>query len=275
MAYYFILTAAAHRAELLLGTLYAGGMTSCLEEGRDPITLTCYFETEKEGAACRKTLQEQGESPEEVCAQAEEDWNARWRESIQPVRIGDTLVVSPKWLEPELRDGDRWIRIEPRMAFGTGHHETTQLCTDAICRMPAESILDIGTGTGILLFAAAFAGYKRALGIEIDPACADNLAENIIDNPVEGAEIEGTIMSVHDLPGEAHFDRIVMNIIKQHSLPLLEAVLKHLSPTGRFFWSGLLVTEREEVIHAAQDAGLALTDEESRGEWWLGVFRRA
>ncbi|MCL2844102.1 MAG: 50S ribosomal protein L11 methyltransferase [Chitinivibrionia bacterium] len=209
----------------------------------------------------------------EVCEQENRDWNEEWRKTMQPVKIADNIWVSPKWLKPPLEDGDSWIKIEPQMAFGTGHHETTRLAAKLICgHSAAKSLLDIGTGSGVLAFVAQIAGYKSIMGLEIDETCYDNLQENLADNKGR-ADIRFVIGSVDKIGGSAKFDTIVMNMIRSESAPLLRAVCRMLSQeNGTLLWSGILLEERDIVIAEAQKVGFELAEEITENDWWGGKF---
>ncbi len=205
-----------------------------------------------------------------------QDWNAAWRESMEPVCVAEGIWVSPTWLKPAMKEGDYWIKIEPKMAFGTGHHETTRLCAQAllsldISHLASPKLLDIGTGSGILCFVGDHAGYAASVGIEIDPDCAGNLAENIRDNSAKGT-ISFLVGTVESIEGESLFDTIVMNMIRTRSEPLLEKCKSLLTPNGKLVWSGILIEEKNSVVENAVENGWALLDERMENEWWCGVL---
>jgi ribosomal protein L11 methyltransferase len=213
-------------------------------------------------------------------AVANQDWNAAWRESIQPVRLCAGVWVSPVWRPPRLNPTDHWIRIEPKMAFGTGHHETTRLAAEGIVAcaagsLPHHSLLDIGTGSGVLCFCAALHGYSNCTGVEIDPDCSENLAENVRLNAADGAAVRFVIGTTDSITRAARFDTIVMNMIFNESAPLLGFVSKALAPGGTLVWSGILAEGRQEAVDAARGAGFALQQERVENEWWMGLFTSA
>jgi ribosomal protein L11 methyltransferase len=207
----------------------------------------------------------------------EQDWNAKWRAQMKPAKLTKNMWVSPAWLAPPRSPGDHWIQIEPKMAFGTGHHETTRLAARALTALGdyvhRKTFLDIGTGSGVLSFVADWRGASLSVGIEIDSACRENIAENRMANPAKGA-IKFCIGTVECTVQCQHFDIIVMNMIRTHSEPLLPACRIRLKPRGRLIWSGILVEESESVIKSAAQEGFDCIAQTAENEWWCGVFEK-
>lgn len=206
----------------------------------------------------------------------DQDWNANWRASMEPAKLTEHIWVSPEWLGPELKDGDTWIKIEPKMAFGTGHHETTRLASKAILSTAAnasnKNMLDIGTGSGILCFIADHAGYGQSVGVEIDPDCRENIIENCeLNKPLN--QLDFLIGTVDSLKPSA-FDTIVINMIRPRSEPLLKLCYEILKDRGQLIWSGILVVEKESCIENAKALGWKVEKEAVEGEWWCGVLRK-
>ncbi len=263
-----------HQCEPFLGLCYGLGMSGCeeLEQGQTTL-FTCYFNTEEEANVAVDELDQYTLSVEAIEVIEDRDWNAKWRETIEPVKVSDSIWISPEWLEPPLKDGDHWIKIEPRMAFGTGHHETTRLCSQQVVndRNGRKSLLDIGTGSGILAFIAEYAGYTDITGVEIDPDCTINLAENLEANNKD-ANINFVIGTVDQLDEDEKFDTVVMNMISSISAPLLGEAHKRLNERGMLIWSGLLVSEKEVCKQKAIDNGFKMIAEIAEGEWWSARF---
>jgi ribosomal protein L11 methyltransferase len=264
--------------DLVIASGYAFGMSGCTEETTaEGARMILYF-------AARAAVQEAergivGRFPSLAVAIAEvadQDWNARWKASMQPALIAPGMWVSPVWLAPPLAHGDLWIKIEPKTAFGTGHHATTRLAARGIVslrgKLPLDfSLLDIGTGTGVLCFAAERFAPGFTLGIDNDPVCAGNLAENRQNNPSRKAAgfAVGTLAMFG--PG-ARFDCVVMNMLQIESQPLLGTVFSLLKPAGRLVWSGILIEEKNNVVADASRKGLTLYEETTEDEWWCGSF---
>jgi ribosomal protein L11 methyltransferase len=268
-----------NQKELALVVFYAAGMLGCEEkEDSKSVTLYCYFTTEGEAQQARDNVTEVIPSSKTSIYEVENrDWNEKWRESMEPVLLAENIWVSPDWLKPPLKPGDKWIQIEPKMAFGTGHHETTRLTTQAILSIDVSpvvnpSLLDIGTGSGILCFVGDYAGYQKSVGIEIDPDCLDNIVENREGNRTESV-VSFSIGTVQAIKEKAAFDTIAMNMLRTHSEPLLDTCRVLLKPGGRLVWSGLLCVEKDSVVNHAQSRGWEVERETTEGEWWCGVLK--
>ncbi len=258
---------------------YLHGMLGCEEEEKDSgWTLRCHFSSKTEALAVRdEVLRIDGGISTSVVAVEHKDWLANWRESMKPAQLTENVVVSPEWLPPAEKTGGVWIVIEPKMAFGTGHHETTRLVAHAMERhaerIESSSLLDIGTGSGILCFHAGHLGAKHCIGIEIDADCLENLGENRDANRKFG-RAAFCIATLEALRSDFRVDVIVMNMLMNKSNPLLPECRKSLPVGGTLIWSGLLSGERLQACENAAEFGLEITDESTLEEWWCGVFEK-
>jgi len=208
----------------------------------------------------------------------EVNWEDRWKEHFKPLRIGKRFVICPTW-EVFVPDPlDRLIRIDPGRAFGTGHHETTRLCLEWLEDLAAsernvsgESLLDVGTGSGILAVASVLLGFNPVVGVDNDPEAIEVAMENIAVNHVEGRIrlFSGTTMEI-----EGVFNVILANIQAQPLLDMAPALVRRLNPGGRLALSGLLLEQMDEVSNAYVEKGLRLIGTRLAGEWGLLDFEK-
>ena len=209
----------------------------------------------------------------EAATVEDQDWNATWEASLRPVVAGP-FVVAPSWTDvgPE-HDGQTVLRIDPKMAFGTGYHESTRLVLRLLpdVVLPGARVLDVGTGTGVLSIAALALGAGSAVGVDIDPWSAVNGAENAVRNGVEDRfdVREGSL----DVVPETGFDLVVANIIRSVLVPMLPDLTSKAAPSAPIIFAGLLLTERDPFLDAAGGVGLSLEHERSENEWWACSLR--
>ena len=198
-----------------------------------------------------------------------EDWLAEWKRHWRPVGIGSFLIAAP-WHELE-RTEKTVVRIEPNMAFGTGTHETTRLCLDAISRYyrPDMSFLDVGTGTGILAIAAAKTANRgtKIVAIDIDPDAVDIAVSNAVKNDV-GDMIEFRTGSIHDVEG--NFDLVCANLTADVIIGQLRELLN--ATNNVLILSGVLAEQETSVTErlAAGTDQILFKD----GEWIAVVIGR-
>ncbi|HUL43197.1 MAG TPA: 50S ribosomal protein L11 methyltransferase [Bacteroidota bacterium] len=202
---------------------------------------------------CRRVLGTSSDYSRITCREIpEENWNAQWEKTIQPVTVGKRFIITPSW-HPVPDDHDRIvIQIDPKMSFGTGYHETTRLVLQLLEHMnlKGKSVLDVGTGTGILAIASAKLGAARVVGTDIDEWAISNSRENIIANRVTTV-VEITDRELKTFPVST-FDVIVSNITLNSHIEMLDSYRSILKSPGRLLLSGLLVSDapsmREQLI---------------------------
>ncbi|GAB4331862.1 MAG: 50S ribosomal protein L11 methyltransferase [Dehalococcoidia bacterium] len=204
----------------------------------------------------------------------EQDWAVSWREFFGTVRVGRIAIV-PSWVEHVAAPHEVIVRLDPGRAFGTGHHETTRLCLAALQDIvrPGMSILDLGTGSGILSIAAAKLGAHRVLARDIDPAAVEVARQNIADNGAgDCVTVEkGSLESEAPLSG---IDAIVANISTHAHVSLASAYAATLAPGGRLALSGILSADSALVTGAVERAGFERTAARYERDWCLLEFRR-
>ena len=211
--------------------------------------------------------------------QDDQDWSESWKQGLQPRRVGRHFIVAPSWTQPEQRNGDRVIVIDPEMAFGTGEHATTRgaLRFLEICVQPGDRVLDVGTGSAILAIGAAMCGASDVLGVEYDPDAIMNAQDNITRNGVADVVRLETAL-VDDLylqrSGNAAFDIIAANVLSSVLVPLLPSFHNALRAGGYLILGGILEAEADDLIGAAQSAGFILRSEDLEDEWWGGLLQR-
>ncbi|PAP76888.1 50S ribosomal protein L11 methyltransferase [Rubrivirga marina] len=205
----------------------------------------------------------------------DQDWNARWEASLQPIEAGP-FVVAPSWTEvPPDAGGATVLRIDPKMAFGTGYHETTRICLRLLADAVPEAgrVLDVGTGTGVLAIAALRLGAASAVGVDVDPWSVTNGRDNAALNGVADA-FDVREGSVETVP-ETGFDLVIANIISSILDPLLPGLLERAPPSASAILSGLLASERDRFVDRLAGEGFDLVAEAAENEWWGGLWRRA
>ena len=217
-------------------------------------------------------------------AQVEDtDWLNGWKKYYHPLPFGPITVV-PAWQveEYEKREDEKLLVIDPGLAFGTGSHETTACCIEALSQRVAEGdkVLDVGCGSGILSIASLLCGAKEALGIDIDPAAARVSVENAALNPDIGTfeALAGNILDDTDqvladkLRGQV-YDLVVANIVADVIIPLSGKVSGLLKQGGWFITSGILAPRKEEVRAALEKNGFEIIEEKQKKEWICFVAR--
>ena len=210
--------------------------------------------------------------------QAQEDWAEFWKRGLDARRVTSRLVVSPSWIEPELRDGDILIVLDPGMAFGNAEHGTTRGCLRILDTVvgPGDRILDVGAGSGVLSIAAVLMGAEAVEAVEMDelaiPAALENLARNGVGGRVRLLQER---VSSADLAGGGPMDGVVANIETGLLRPLLPGLCARVRPGGWLLLSGILDHEWDALREAVEAEGLRYDRLDGDGEWRSGLFRRA
>jgi ribosomal protein L11 methyltransferase len=204
----------------------------------------------------------------------EEDWAESWKAFFRPQKIGERIVVKPSWREYAPRPGEIVLEIDPGMAFGTGAHPTTALCVRLIERwlLPGASFLDIGTGSGILLIAAAALDAGRLCGGDRDGTAVRVAAANLGRNRVHPGRfhlVQGSLAA----PFRGPFDMVCANILTAVILELLEDIPRVLKKPGIFICSGITAENQALVTEKMEAMGFDIAEVLSK-EGWAAVAGR-
>ena len=203
------------------------------------------------------------------------DWVNNWKQYFHQFYIDDILVI-PSWENVEAKDSDKMvIHIDPGTAFGTGMHETTQLCIRQLKKYVTEDteILDVGCGSGILGMLALKFGAKHSVGTDLDPCAIDATYENMDNNGISGDQYEvmiGNIIDdkeVQDKVGYEKYDIVAANILADVLVPLTPVIIHQLKKGGIYITSGIIEDKEEVVVEAVKKAGLEVLEVNHQGEW--------
>lgn len=204
----------------------------------------------------------------------EEDWAESWKAFFQPQKITPQIVVKPTWRAYTPEPEEIILEIDPGMAFGTGTHPTTVLCIqllEAYLR-PGCSVLDVGTGSGILLIAAAKLGAGAMAGIDLDPMAVSIARNNLNQNNVPDQHAD--LMCGHLVENISKtYDLVVANILAEVILDLLDTVVRVLRPGGLFICSGIIEAYQMKVAEKMSGCGFDLLDVRKEGDWVALVGR--
>lgn len=205
----------------------------------------------------------------------DKDWINNWKTYFKQFYVDDILII-PSWEEVKEEDKDKMIiHIDPGTAFGTGMHETTQLCIRQLKKYvtPETELLDVGTGSGILSIIALKLGAKHAVGTDLDPCAVPAVEENKEANgiPAEAFDMMiGNIIddkTVQDTVGYEKYDIVTANILADVLVPLTPVIVHQMKPGGLYITSGILDVKEEVVKEAVTAAGLGIVEVTHQGEW--------
>ncbi|MDX1326557.1 MAG: 50S ribosomal protein L11 methyltransferase [Arenibacter sp.] len=194
----------------------------------------------------------------------QENWNATWEQNFNPIQVGDKCVVRAPFHEKPEVEFD--IVIEPKMSFGTGHHETTHMMLQHILEhdFKGKSVLDMGSGTGVLAILAAMKGAKSIDAIDIDNWCYLNALENVERNNCNHIKVyEGTA----DLLVDQQYDIIIANINRNILLEDIPSYVKCLAPDGLLFLSGFYVEDIPIITKKCEEVGLKFEKNLEKNNW--------
>jgi ribosomal protein L11 methyltransferase len=272
---------AEETASAILFELGAGGVVT-LEEGQESLKLGAYFDQRQDAEMLARRIEaefaRQGRADLLLAVSISEiedqDWMQKWKEGFEPVEIGDRLIVAPSWKMPADSAGRLVIQIDPGLAFGTGTHETTRLCMQALeSHWRGGRLLDVGTGTGILAIAAALLAPGSGItAIDIDPQAVEVARENIAINHVTD-RVHAIEAQPRDFSGDA-FDAVVANLTAEVIIESMKDLIACLATPGLAILSGILVPLLPDVERCVAESGMSIIERRAAGEWAALIARK-
>lgn len=211
------------------------------------------------------------------------DWINNWKQYFHSFMIDDLLVI-PSWEEndPRTETAGMVLRIDPGTAFGTGMHETTQLCIRQLKKYVNSStqLLDVGTGSGILSILSVMFGAERALGTDLDPCAIEAVSDNLKKNNIDESKFKLIIGNIIDDPAVEEeagygYDIAVANILAEVLIPLMPVLYRHVKNGGMVITSGIIEGRENAVADAMREAGFEVCDILKQGEWRCVTGRKS
>lgn len=210
----------------------------------------------------------------------EEDWADAWKKYFKPIAVSERLTIKPTWEEYEPREDELIIELDPGMAFGTGTHPTTALCLRTLegAIRGGETVIDVGTGSGILAIGAIKLGAEKVLALDLDPIAVSSATENIklngLENVVEVrlSDLLGVLLEEPGADGSASgvrppVDLVVANILAEIILLFISDVMDVLKPGGIYIASGIYKNKEEDVAAGLLAAGFEIIDRVRQDDW--------
>ena len=200
----------------------------------------------------------------------DQDWNRQWSQSVRPIRVGRRIVIRPSWEPVTLQPQDIEIVLDPKQAFGTGHHATTRMLLEWLEDLihGGEFVLDVGAGSGILAMVALRLGADSALGVECDPVAVECAQDYATENGL-GDQLKlrcGTLMEI-DRQGALRPDLVLANLDRQTLLFLCDELGRYVNHGARLLLSGILLDQEQEIIEAFSRVGALLSGRREQEGW--------
>ena len=245
------------------------------ESSENPVDTDKMVESINKELDMLRNFMDVGEGTIMVSETEDIDWINNWKQYFHQFYIDDLLVI-PSWEEVKPEDTDKKIlHIDPGTAFGTGMHETTQLCIRQLKKYitPQTKLLDVGTGSGILAIVSLMYGISHAVGTDLDPCALEAVQENMRENHIGPESFEmmiGNIITdkeVQDKLGYERYDIVVANILADVLVLLTPVIVPHLKAGGIYITSGIIDNKEQTVRDAVEAAGLEVTEVTYQGEW--------
>ncbi len=205
----------------------------------------------------------------------EEDYQNSWKKYFYTQKISERFVVKPTWREYEPQEDELVIEIDPGRAFGTGTHPTTSLCIKLMEENIKEgnTVIDVGTGSGILMVAAEKLGAGKIVGTDIDPMAVEVAEENLLLNKVDMEKAKAYAGDLVTVVQDEKFDVVVANILADVLLILLKDISRVVKKDGLVIFSGIIEDKLEEMKRAVEEVGLEILEVKADKEWRAMLMR--
>ena len=212
----------------------------------------------------------------------EEDWANNWKQYFKPLNVGDKILILPEW-ETLTEKTDRTVfTVNPGMSFGTGSHNTTQLCIEELehCINENTHVLDLGCGSGILSIIALLLGAKDATAVDIDPNAVDIAYQNVERNGISKdvyRALAGNVLSDDALIkkiSDKQYDVVVANIVADVIIALADIVPSLIKPGGIYITSGIITDRKEDVIARYTDSSFEIVNVREKGDWVSIIMKK-
>ena len=203
----------------------------------------------------------------------DQDWNRQWAQSVRPIRIGRRIVIRPSWEPVALQAQDIEIVLDPKQAFGTGHHATTRMLLEWLEDLVhgGEFVLDVGSGSGILAMVALRLGAASALGVECDAVAVDCARDYAAENRFgDNLQLRSGTLKEVDPQGELRPDLVLANLDRQTLLLLGDELAQYVSHGARLLLSGILLEQEQEILEAFSRVG-AMFSQRREQEGWVAL----
>lgn len=243
-----------------------------LEKDRESVLIHIYIKPEANPVEVKAFLDERlsfAEIPHEIelVLKEEDEWLNNWRQYYKPIEIGENLLIQPVFKD-EVKDTDRTvIKIEPGLAFGTGNHESTRLCLEAVEKYTKKGmrVLDVGCGSGILGIASVLLGAEEAFGADIDPTAVRIAKDNAELNNVEGKfTAECGDLTEH---AKGKYNLVLANIVADVIINLTDNIKTYMAEDAVFVMSGIIDTREQDVLYALDKNGFEIIERKPENGW--------
>ena len=251
-----------------------------MDRVRGVCSLQFYLEDSEDGRSELERIRAALDVPELKTRQVrDEDWENNWREYYKPIETGEKLVIIPEWEDAPDCGSRVPLRLDPGLIFGTGSHATTRMCLEELENYPAETVMDLGCGSGILAIASLLLGAGKAYCCDIDEKAPDVVRSNGELNALYSDRLivyAGDILSDRPLRSELSersYDLILANIVADVIIRLAPFAAERLAPDGIFICSGIIEGRQDEVLSALRNSGLEIVSSRSLSDWYCYTAR--